>query len=82
MTVFCVNKSMENCADIEINLMDFDGYRPVEFISMDGYDKNDVNGFENPFVKPHENKLPAFDNSVVCVHAAPFSWNVIRFSKI
>ena len=39
---------------LDVNLLDFDGYKPFEFISMDGYDKNDVNSFENPFVKPHK----------------------------
>lgn len=81
MTVFCVNKSMDESAQIDINLMDFDGYKPIEFISMDGYNKKDVNGFDNPFVKPHKNELPVIDNSTVIVNVKPFSWNVIRFSK-
>ena len=61
--------------------MDFEGYKPVEFISMDGYNINDVNGFENPFVKPHSNPVPTVDGNDLTVEFKPFSWNVIRLSK-
>ena len=82
MTVFCVNKSMNEGMTLDVNLLDFDGYKPFEFISMDGYDKNDVNSFENPFVKPHNNPLPEFDNKTLTAQIKPFSWNVIRWKKM
>ena len=81
MTIFCVNKSMDDSAVINVNLMDFEGYKPVEFISMDGYDKNDVNGIDNPFVKPHTNPCPTLDGTNLEIQIKPFSWNVIRLSK-
>ena len=81
LVIFCVNKSQEDGAVIDVNLLDFDGYKPKEFISMDGYDKNAENGIDNPFVKPHTNELPTMDNSVATIAVKPFSWNVIRFSK-
>ena len=82
MTVFCVNKSMNEGMTLDVNLLDFDGYKPFEFISMDGYDKNDVNSFENPFVKPHNNPLPEFDDKTLTAQIKPFSWNVIRLKKM
>ena len=81
MAIFCVNKSLDESAVLDVNLMDFDGYEPVEFISMDGYKKDDVNGFDNPFVKPHSNLLPTVDNNILTAELKPFSWNVIRLSK-
>ena len=81
MTVFCVNKSMDDSALLSVNLLDFDGYKPFEFISMDGYDKDDINGFDNPFVKPHKNELPLMDGSELTAELKPFSWNVIRLKK-
>ncbi|MDE6722832.1 MAG: alpha-N-arabinofuranosidase [Eubacterium sp.] len=81
LVIFCVNKSQEDGAVIDVNLLDFDGYKPKEFISMDGYDKNATNGFENPFVKPHSNELPIIDNSIATIDVKPFSWNVIKFGK-
>jgi alpha-L-arabinofuranosidase len=49
---------------------------------MDGYDKNDVNGIDNPFVKPHLNELPEIDNNILTASLKPFSWNVIRLKKM
>ncbi|MDE5605258.1 MAG: alpha-N-arabinofuranosidase [Eubacterium sp.] len=81
LVIFCVNKSQEDGAVIDVNLLDFEGYKPKEFISMDGYDKNAENGIDNPFVKPHLNELPTMENSVATVAVKPFSWNVIKFGK-
>jgi alpha-N-arabinofuranosidase len=81
MTLFCVNKSQDESAIVDINLLDLNDMKVVEFISMDSHDKNDVNGFDNPFVKPHTNELPQSDNPNITVEFKPFSWNVIRFKK-
>lgn len=81
MAVFCVNKSLDEEAVIDINLMDFDGFRAVEFISMDGYDKKAENTFNAVNVKPHNNPVPAEENGVLTVCVKPFSWNVIRLKK-
>lgn len=61
--------------------MDFEGYKPSKFISMDGYKAEDLNGFDNPFVKPHENDLPDMDENVLTANLKPFSWNVIILEK-
>lgn len=81
MAVFCVNKSLDENAVLDINLMDFAGYKPIEFISMDGYDKKAENGFDAVQVKPHNNALPVMDASQLTVEMKPLSWNVIRLKK-
>lgn len=81
MAVFCVNKSLDENAVLDINLMDFAGYKPIEFISMDGYDKKAENGFDAVKVKPHNNALPVMDASQLTVEMKPLSWNVIRLKK-
>ena len=81
LTVFAVNKSMEECTELSVNLMDFEGYRPVEFLSMDGHGKDVVNGFDASPVTPHTNPLPPIDGRLMNVHLQPFSWNVIRLEK-
>ena len=48
---------------------------------MDGYKAEDLNGFDNPFVKPHENDLPDMDENVLTANLKPFSWNVIILEK-
>ncbi|MBR1530788.1 MAG: alpha-N-arabinofuranosidase [Eubacterium sp.] len=81
LTIFAVNKSQNEAQDITVNMLDFDGYKPFEFISMDGYDKKTENYFDSEKVKPHKNELPSVDRGEMNVHIAPFSWNVIRLKK-
>ena len=81
MAIFCVNKSLDESVVLDVNLMDFDGYKPCEFISMDGYHKKDENFFDNIKVKPHNNPVPAIDGSKLEVELKPLSWNVIRLKK-
>lgn len=81
MAIFCVNKSSDEKAVLEVNLMDFEGYKPYEFISMDGCDKKAENGFINADVKPHRNGVPVIDDKILTAQLEPFSWNVIRLKK-
>lgn len=81
VAIFCVNKSQDESAVLDVNLMDFDGFKPIEFISMDGCSKDDVNGFDGEAVCPHINPLPTVDGSILTAELKPFSWNVIRLSK-
>ena len=81
MAIFCVNKSLSERAVLEVNLMDFDGYKPYEFISMDGYERKDENTFDDIKVKPHNNPVPKLDGKLLQVELKPFSWNVIRLKK-
>ena len=81
MTIFCVNKNLEESIILDVNLMDFEGYKPFEFISMDGHAKNQENTFDNIAVKPHNNPLPEIDNSILTAELKAFSWNVIRLKK-
>ena len=81
MAIFCVNKSLDESVVLDVNLMDFGGYKPCEFISMDGYHKKDENFFDNVKVKPHNNPVPAVDGTQLTVELNPLSWNVIRLKK-
>lgn len=81
IALFCANKSLSDNVVLDVNLMDFEGYKPSKFISMDGYKAEDLNGFDNPFVKPHENDLPDIDENVLTANLKPFSWNVIILEK-
>lgn len=81
VVIFCVNKLQDESAVLDVNLMDFDGFKPIEFISMDGCSKDDVNGFDGEAVCPHINPLPTVDGSTLTAELKPFSWNVIRLSK-
>ncbi len=81
MAIFCVNKSLSESAVVDINLLDIEGYKPYEFISMDGYDKKTENSFDNIAVKPHNNELPVSDGKTITIEFKPLSWNVLKLKK-
>lgn len=81
LTIFCVNKSQDDSVELDVNLMDFEGFKCKEFISMDGFTKDEINTFDNEKVAPHKNELPNLDNGFLNAHLKPFSWNVIRLAK-
>ena len=81
LTVFCVNKSETESAQLSLNLLDFEGYKHVEFISMDGYERDEVNGFGSSPVKPHNNALPVMEGATLNAKLEKLSWNVIRLSR-
>ncbi len=81
LVLFAVNKSLDEPQELTVNLLDFEGYRPAEFISMDGFGVNQVNSFEAQPVHPKKREIPVFDGKNAVAQLKPFSWNVIRFQK-
>ena len=83
VTIFAVNRSLDEDMEARYDLRDFEGYKVCEHIAMSGYDKHDVNTADCPNkVVPHsESVLPVLDGGIMNAHLAPFSWNVIRLKK-
>lgn len=82
ITVFCVNRDMENDFALNVRLNGFENMRIAEHIMMHHDDIKAVNSEANP-----DNVVPAAgpggivdgDNATVKIPA--LSWNVIRFEK-
>lgn len=81
VALFCVNRSMDESVELDISLLDFDGYNAAEFESMDGYDIKQENTFGSEKVAMHQNPLPKLDDKKATVELKPLSFNVIRFKK-
>lgn len=81
MAVFCVNRSLDEEMQLDISLLDFEGYKPIVFDSMDGYGVNEENTFNCEKVCMHSNPLPDSDGKYVTAKLKPLSFNVIRFKK-
>ena len=79
--VFCVNRSLDEKVELDISLLGFEGYKAIEFSSMDGYDVKKENTFDKEEVKMHLNPLPQSDGKVTTAELKPLSFNVIRFKK-
>ena len=72
---------MEDSIELDISLLGFEGYKAVEFSSMDGYDIKQENTFDKEDVKMHLNPLPDCDGKVTTALLKPISFHVIRFKK-
>ena len=81
IAIFAVNRSTEEDMQLDISLLGFEGYKAVQFESMDGYDVYKENTFDDEVVNMHNNSLPKVDGTKSSVVLKPLSFNVIRFAK-
>lgn len=81
LTVFAVNRNLDEDVMLDVSLLDFDGFRVIDAIEMSGYDVKAENGVTNCPVKPFKKEKPVIDGKTMSVPLKPLSWNVIRLEK-
>ncbi len=80
LTVFAVNRSMEENIDLEIDLSDFDNAKLIEHIVLENDDMKAANSAEKPDnVVPHSNGKTKVGAGSATAVLNKHSWNVIRF---
>ena len=82
LTIFAVNRSLEDSVELSTSLLDFPGYKAVEHIVLENSDLLAVNTAAAPnTVMPHSNGKTIVDDSTATSLLNKHSWNVIRFKK-
>lgn len=81
LTVFAVNRDMQEDCLLRVDLLDFTDFVPVEHIEMAGHDAKATNGFDASPVQPTQAALPESDGKTATARLRPLSWNVLRFAK-
>jgi len=81
LTVFAVNRSLDDAAELSLDLSDFAGYVPAEYRLLTGSDLKAVNTADCEKVATVSASLPAMENGRVQVALPAASWNVLRFVK-
>ena len=81
LTVFAVNRSLEDDVMLDVSLLDFEGFEVVDAIELSGYDVKAENGVTACPVKPFKKEKPVIDRKIMSVPLKPLSWNVIRLAK-
>lgn len=81
LTVFAVNRSLDEDVMLDVSLLDFDGFEVIDAIEMSGYDVKAENGITSCPVKPFKKENPVIDGKIMSVPLKPLSWNVIRLAK-
>lgn len=82
LTIFAVNKDLEEPMEVSCDLRQYADYRITEHLEMTGPDLGAVNTQQYPeTVKPTESKNSVLEDGIWKAVLSPRSWNVIRFGK-
>lgn len=81
ITVFAVNRDMQEDYLFSVRLLDMEDFVPTSHIEMSGYALHETNGFDRCGVKPADAALPEMNGKTAEIRLKPLSWNVIRFKK-
>ena len=82
VTIFCVNRDMNEDFTLDVDLRDFGGMQIREHILLKHRDVKAVNTEENPdTVSPVNGDKPEADSGRMTVALPALSWNVIRLAK-
>jgi len=82
ITIFAVNRDLNDGFEVEFKLDGFDGYKLLEHIVYESDDINKGNTADAPDnVVPHKNGVTKVEGNIVTSVLPRFSWNVIRLKK-
>ncbi|OPX42786.1 intracellular exo-alpha-(1-_5)-L-arabinofuranosidase [Ruminiclostridium hungatei] len=83
LTIFAINRSLEETLPLETELRGFSEYKVAEHIVLTSGNPKDTNTEENPnFVTPKSIGDARIDGNKVMANLPKLSWNVIRLQKI
>ncbi|WP_169911735.1 alpha-N-arabinofuranosidase [Clostridium oryzae] len=82
LTIFALNKAINDNLEFECDIRSFEGYKVLEHIVLTHNDVKAVNTESNPFnVKPNSNGNAKIVDGIIHANLDKISWNVIRLSK-
>jgi alpha-N-arabinofuranosidase len=81
LTLFAVNRSLDETMDIEADVYGFEAYTFAEHITMYHSDLKATNSAKGEIVKPQTQSGGRLDGTKLSVRLPPVSWNVIRLKK-
>lgn len=82
VTIFAINRDMEEDMLAEFDMRDFDGYRVIEHVTMADYDAKAENTADAPnTVIPKNLEITQPSEGKLEVRLPKFSWNMIRLKK-
>ena len=82
LTVFAVNRNVQESVMFEADLRGFENYQVKEYIVLENDDLKAVNSAEKENVFPVRKDAYQFDSGIFTTQMRPVSWNVIVFKKV
>jgi len=81
LTIFAVNRLVDETVPFEVDLRGFEGYKVVDYQALEGTDMLAVNSAEEEKVKPITKTDYTVTENGFTAELKPASWNVIILSK-
>ncbi|MBP1913432.1 alpha-N-arabinofuranosidase [Lederbergia galactosidilytica] len=81
LTIFAVNRDLEDRLQLDCDIRNFAGYKIVEHIVLENEELKQVNTAAKQAVTPHTNGDATLDNGQISATLPKLSWNVIRLKK-
>lgn len=81
LTIFAVNRHLEEGLLLECDIRNFEGYQIVEHIVLENDDIKAENSAVNQRVEPHTNGNAEYTDGIITAVLPKLSWNVIRLEK-
>lgn len=81
VTIFALNRSLEDSLVLECDIRSFAGYRVIEHLVLENDDLKAVNTAAEERVAPHNHGTAALDNGHLTAKLSKHSWNVIRLGN-
>jgi alpha-N-arabinofuranosidase len=83
LTIFAVNRDLEDALELEVDIRQFSNYRMVEHSILENPDHKAKNSMDNPQnVVPHAGGDAALKDGRLSARLPKLSWNVIRLSLV
>lgn len=81
VTVFAINRSLEESLLLECDIRSFPGYSVIEHIVLENENLKAVNTIDEENVKPHNNGQSAVKDGLLEASLPKHSWHVIRLGR-
>lgn len=81
LTIFAVNRNVEEDVDFEADIRSFEGYQVAEYLAMEQNDWKVVNSLSKENVTPYQKSEYRLEQGRFVTEMKRCSWNVIRFCK-
>ncbi|WP_181348097.1 alpha-N-arabinofuranosidase [Thalassobacillus sp. CUG 92003] len=81
VTLFMVNKHLEEAIQVTTDVRSFEGYLLDEHLVLENDDLKAVNTPQHEAVRPHHLDASTLDSGVLDIRLPKTSWNVIRLKK-
>lgn len=81
VTIFAVNRDLDDSIILECDMRGFQEYQLIEHITLESDNLKAVNMPQSQIIKPKTNNLGILEDGIAKIVLNKASWNVIRFGK-